>query len=94
VALSRRVENAHLLSHHARVDRDLARERPVVRTLASNPTVGEGSRVAAEHRGTAGECEEREMSKEVAHLVLEAGAVRVSWPHGVVWGMTRPARGA
>src|SRR5687767_8538562 len=74
VALPRRIENAHLFGDDARVDRDLARERPMLRALASNPAGGECSRLATEQvRGTAGECEEREMSKEVAHLISRRG---------------------
>jgi hypothetical protein len=75
MALSRGVDNAHSLRHDTRVDRDRARLHPLLGAFAPDAASGELSPLSGGKAGGAsGECEQREMSKKVAHFDLEAWA--------------------
>jgi hypothetical protein len=77
MALSRRIENAHSVRHHACVDRDGARLRPIHGLLAPDAGCGEHSRVPfGKGRGAAGQREQRKVSKEVTHVLKRRGPHR------------------
>jgi hypothetical protein len=75
MALSRCVDDAHSLRDDPSVDGDRACVRPLLGALAPDASGGELSPLSGgKARGAAGQGEEGKMSKEMAHLELEAEA--------------------
>lgn len=75
MALSRCVDDAHSLRDDPSVDGDRACMRPLLGALAPDASGGELSPLSGgKARGAAGQGKEGKMSKEMAHLELEAGA--------------------
>jgi hypothetical protein len=73
MASARRIEHAHSVRDDARVDRDRARLRAVLASLTPDAAGREHACAPLWKGGTGGQCEQRKISSEMAHVVSRQG---------------------